>query len=250
MPANSDKTERPSRPAFEIIPIEKIDIRDAVLDRLIALITTSGLEPGDRLPSEREFVAALRVSRPTIREALRTLESMGKIEVRRNAGSFISTPTVDPISAELKAIHPINLTFLSYLVDVRAAIEDRVVILAATNPETDLSGTRDALTMAEQELTSSRHDRGSFDLRFEGALGRAAGNPLLLELQRSVHALWVEAWSKCRIAPGDQQRLHEDHVEILAAIERNDVTEARHLMANHVDRTVELWHDGRNGSKS
>jgi GntR family transcriptional regulator, transcriptional repressor for pyruvate dehydrogenase complex len=245
MSAEVETTQLPVRLPFEIIPIEKVDIRDAVLDRLTGLINTSDLKPGDRLPSERELVGALHVSRATIREALRTLESMGKIEVRRNAGSFIVDAAADPISTELKAIHPIDIRFLSYLVDVRAALEDRVVILAATDPRIDLSGAREALAMAEQELTSDRHDRGSFDLRFEAALGRAGGNPLLLELQRSIHTLWVEAWNKCQIAPGDQRRLHSEHVEILAAIEQRDVARARTLMADHVDRTVEDWHDAR-----
>jgi GntR family transcriptional regulator, transcriptional repressor for pyruvate dehydrogenase complex len=243
MASRTDPTHRAGRPAFEIVPIEKVDIREAVLDRLTRLITNSGLQPGDRLPSERELVNALHVSRATIREALRTLESMGRIEVRRNAGSFISKPGGDPISAELKARLPVDANFLSYLVDVRAAIEDRVVLLAASDPAVDLTETRAVLATAERELQSSRHDRGSFDLRFEAALCRATGNPLLLELQRAIHALWVEAWSECRIAPGDERPLHEEHIAILAATERPDVDEARALMADHVDRSVKLWHE-------
>jgi DNA-binding GntR family transcriptional regulator len=58
-------------------------------------------------------------------------------------------------------------------------------------------------------------------------------------MQRSVHQLWVEAWSECRIAPGDWRRFHAEHLEILSALERGDAGLARRLMADHVDRTIE-----------
>ena len=94
---------------------------------------SSGLKPGDRLPPERELVDKLRVSRTTVREALRVLESMGKIEIRRNE-QLVVDPVASAISTQLKAVHPMSVEFLDYLVDVRAAIEDRVLLLVARAP--------------------------------------------------------------------------------------------------------------------
>jgi GntR family transcriptional repressor for pyruvate dehydrogenase complex len=242
-----EQTTRGTRPAFEIVPIERVDVHDLVLTRLTALVTESGLKPGDRLPPERELVERLRVSRTTVREALRVLESMGKIEIRRNAGSFVVEPSANAISTQLKAAHPISVEFLGYLVDVRAAVEDRVVTVMARMPERDLTEARATLARARDEFASGGYERGSLDLRFEAALCRATGNPLLLELQRSIHELWVEAWSEFRIAPGDRWELHEDHCAILAAIESGDVVEARELMSNHVDRTLGLWNETGKG---
>ena len=85
---------------------------------------------------------------------------------------------------------------------MRAAIEDKVVELFAKREEADLSAVRAVLERSEADL-SETGEPGSLDLRFEAALAREAGNPLLAEMQRSVHQLWIEAWTECRISPGD-----------------------------------------------
>jgi hypothetical protein len=102
---------------------------------------------------------------------------------------------------QLRAVAPLDRAFLGYLIDVRAAVEDRVVALVAGRPRMDLSAVRVVLERSGASLRESG-EPGSLDLSFEAALAREAGNPLLAEMQRSVHHLWVEAWSECRIAPG------------------------------------------------
>lgn len=226
------------REPFEIVPIKRVDVYESVLAQLNALISESGMEPGDRLPPERELVERLGVSRVSVREALRALESMGKIEIRPNAGSFVVHPNGNAFAKQLKAILPVDRAFLEHLVDVRAAVEDKVVALVAERAEADLSAVSATLERSQADLNESG-ERGSLDLRFEAALAREAGNPLLAEMQRSVHQLWVEAWSECRIAPGDWYRLHAEHLAILDALEKGDGELARRLMADHVDRTVE-----------
>ncbi len=230
--------EAKERRPFEIVQIKRVDIYQSVLAQLNALITESGMKPGDRLPPERELVEKFGVSRVSVREALRALESMGKIEIRRNAGSFVLHPNGSAFASQLKATHPVDRAFLDYLVDVRAAVEDKVVELVAERADADLLAVRAVLERTEAERGESV-EQGSLDLRFEAALAREAGNPLLAEMQRSVHQLWVEAWSECRIAPGDWRRFHAEHLAILDALERGDGEAARRLMADHVDRTVE-----------
>jgi len=122
---------------------------------------------------------------------------------------------------------------------VRAAIEDKVITLVAERTDADLSDINDLLHREEAEL-DNRVEVGSLDLRFEAALAKESGNPLLQELQRSVHRLWVEAWSECGITPGDRRRLHAEHRAVYEALTRGDGDLARQLMAEHVDRTVEM----------
>ena len=229
--------ERARKP-FEIVPIKRVDVYESVLAQLNALITESGMGPGDRLPPERVLVEKLGVSRVSVREALRALESMGKIEIRPNAGSFVLHPNGNALAKGLKALLPVDHAFLGYLVDVRAAIEDKVVALVAKREDMDLSSVRAVMERSEADLSESG-EPGSMDLRFEAALAREAGNPLLSEMQRSVHQLWIEAWSECRISPGDWRRFHAEHLAIFEALENRDGELARRLMAEHVDRTIE-----------
>lgn len=226
------------REPFEIVPIERVDVYESVLAQLNALISESGMEPGERLPPERELVERLGVSRVSVREALRALESMGKIEIRPNAGSFLVHPNGNAFASQMRSVLPVDRAFLRHLVDVRAAVEDKVVALVAGRAGADLAAVREVLERAEADL-SETGEPGSMDLRFEAALAREAGNPLLTEMQRSVHHLWVEAWSECRIAPGDWRRFHEEHLGIFGSLEAGDAEKARRLMADHVDRTIE-----------
>lgn len=237
-PTGPDMTRQDARrPELPISPIPRSDIRELVLARLGAYIADSGLQPGDRLPSERALAEALQVSRPTVREALRALEVVGKIEIRKNAGRFVSNAGGDTIVRQLKTAAPVDVNSLRDLLQVRAAIEDRVVMLVAEKGDADLSEAREVLDREAEEIREGL--RSPFNLGFERALGRQAGNPLLAELQRAVHELWVAAWSECGVVPYQpDEAVHAQHSSILDALERRDVSTARERMAFHIDRIL------------
>lgn len=223
------------RPSFTIVPIPHVDVHEAVLEQLKQLVAQ--MSRGDRLPAERDLAEQFGVSRVSLRTALRSLESMGRIEIRRNAGSFVLNPQSSPITAWLKELEPINEEFLNHLVEVRASIEDRVLILAH-RAQLDYSPVVALLDTIEHGFDAADREGGSLDVRFESMLGRLSGNPLLTELQKSVHELWVDAWGTCGIAPGDPLGLLNEHRRILDALIAGDLDAARALMAVHVDRHV------------
>jgi DNA-binding FadR family transcriptional regulator len=162
---------------------------------------------------------------------------MGRIEIRRNSGSFVLDPAPNPITARLKTLVPVDSEFLNHLVEVRASIEDRVVSLVLRRA-VDLDPVADLLETIENGMDADANHTGSLDVRFEAMLGRMSGNPLLIELQKSAHELWVDAWGSCGIAPGDRMQLLREHREILDALRSGDVSLSRSLMAAHVDRQV------------
>lgn len=223
------------RPSFRIVPIPHVDVYEAVLEQLKQMV--AGMDPGDRLPAERELAERFGVSRVSLRAALRSLESMGRIDIRRNAGSFVVHPQSSPITGWLKELVPVNGDFLNHLVEVRASIEDRVLILVH-RAQPDYAPLAALLDTIEHGLDAGAEETGSLDVRFESLLGRMSGNPLLTELQKSAHELWVDAWGTCGIAPGDPVGLLAEHRRILDALTSGDIAEARSLMATHVDRHV------------
>jgi DNA-binding FadR family transcriptional regulator len=129
------------------------------------------------------------VSWVSLREALRAPESMGEIAIPRNAGSFVVNPNRSVVASRLQASHPVDRAFLDYLVDVRAAVEGKMVELVAKCADADFSVVRAALERTEVEMGESVQ-WGSLDFRFETALAREADNPLLTEMQRSGRQLW------------------------------------------------------------
>ena len=67
-------------------------VSDRIEKQVLALITAEDLKPGERLPSERDLAALLKVSRPSVREAVKSLEAQGRLHVRHGQGVFVATP--------------------------------------------------------------------------------------------------------------------------------------------------------------
>lgn len=230
------------------MPIKRVDVFRSVVAQLDAVITDSDLRPGDRLGSERELAEKLQVSRVSVREALRALESMGKIEIRRNAGSFVVDPDGTALTRLLKSFEPLDEGFIKYLVDVREAMETKVVALIALQPEADLTSIAELTEQIGNELQAAQEGKGSLDVRFEAALGREAGNPVLARFQRAVHQLWIDAAIELGVAYGDRAALHEEHVGILSALQARDGDRAVALMAQHIQQVKWIAQTHRAGN--
>lgn len=226
----------PERRSFRLLPIKQVHVYREVFAQLDQMVAS--LRPGDRLWSERELAERLAVSRVSVREALRALESMGKIEIRRNAGAFVLDPDGTlPAELLLRGMTP-DARSLQWLTDLRAAIETRVVAVLASHPYPDLSAAVEFLDRAAEELAEQDTEQGSIDLRFEAILARAASNPMLERTQKWVHQAWVRAWSEFGRAPGDRRSLHDEHRAILAALTAGDGPLAARRMEAHVDCSV------------
>jgi len=226
----------PERRSFRLLPIKQVQVYREVFAQLDSMVAS--LRPGDRLRSERELAEQLAVSRVSVREALRALESMGKVEIRRNAGAFVVDPDGTlPVEHLLGGLEP-GVESLQWLTDLRAAIETRVVQLLANHPAPDLGPAAEFLERAAAELAEQDTEQGSLDLRFEAILARAAGNPMLERTQKWVHQAWVKAWGEFGLAPGDRRTLHAEHCAILDALRDGDGVLAVHTMEAHVDCLV------------
>src|SRR3990172_1199170 len=84
-------TQAVSRKAFRAV--RKTRVSQDIIEQVRDLVTSGRLKPGDRLPSERELSQALSVSRSSVREAVRAMESLGLIEARAGEGTFVASPS-------------------------------------------------------------------------------------------------------------------------------------------------------------
>lgn len=225
----------PTREPFQLLPIRHLAVYREVLRQLDALVGT--LQPGDRLGAERELAEQLNVSRVSVREALRALESMGKVEIRRNAGTYVVDPDGSVPIEHVRGGLPVDAQYLQWVTELRSAVEEKVVELVGRSGA-DLAPVRELVQQSGAELAASAEEDSSMDLRFEALLARLANNPLLARTQRTVHRLWVAGWAEAGMSPGDRHEFHPEHVAILAALERGDTARAVELMHDHVDRPV------------
>jgi GntR family transcriptional regulator, transcriptional repressor for pyruvate dehydrogenase complex len=217
-----------------LVAIRRLDVFREVLRRIEEHIEANRLRPGDRLPSDRELAAALGVSRPLVRQALKALESLGRVTAQQGSGTYVQDASHCVAIRELIRGLTIDRALLDDLLPVRVAIE--VEVLRAAFERRDaaaLSHLRGVLDDRRRHLADAPREAG-LDLGFEAATGQVCGNEVLRRLQSLVHDLWLQAQIAAGIAPGDPSRLHREHREIFEAFERGDLSGAERALGEHL----------------
>ncbi len=154
-------------------PVETKSRDIVVLERLAALIGGTAMQPGDRLPAERELAERLGVGRSTVREALSRWAALGVVERRKGSGTFLLTK-VDPDTRHVPVAVQFEREALRRMVEVRRALELEVVGLAcerATDAELEIIAERfRALDAAHARYGASHdHDRAFHQAIYDGA---------------------------------------------------------------------------------
>jgi len=218
-------------------PIERIDLYRQVLERLETYIASSALQPGDRLPGDRELAARLGVSRPLVRQAIKVLEGLGRVTVQHGAGTFVRDGSFQVAARELLRGIPADRELLDQLEPLRAAVELLVIRSAfeRRTPE-NLALVEKALADRQSQLQHDR-EQTSLNLSFEAALGSICGNEPARRLQLMLHEMWLRTQVEVGLAPADPVTLHEEHVEIFEAFRSGDLERTIDLMSQHLDFT-------------
>ncbi|WP_433870141.1 FadR/GntR family transcriptional regulator [Saccharopolyspora sp. CA-218241] len=202
--------------------------------RILDLIRERGLRSGDPMPTEVELIDVLAVSRNSVREALRSLRTLGIIEVRHGYGTVVGEPSLHVLSPSL-VFRTVTTTSgvldeLRNLVEIRELIETGVVErLAGTVPESTL----DALDELCDTMTRSPLDPET-DRAFHRRLYAEVDNPLVGQL---IDVFWdaYHAGGAALDAPKGSETAQtlRRHRAIVAALRSGDGTAARSAMTDH-----------------
>jgi GntR family transcriptional repressor for pyruvate dehydrogenase complex len=207
---------------------------DLVTAHVRRLIERGELRPGDRLPTERELAAQLGVSRPTVRTSLRALSTMGVVQSRQGAGTFITDgpPALasEPLGL-LAALHGLNR---DGLFEARLVLEVGSSALAAERASgDDLAAMSEEVTgmfaSIGEPLTFLRHD-----VRFHRAIAAASGNPVLGVLIDMLGSLFYERRSETIQRATDLRETAEAHRRIYQAIRARNRDAAIEAMGEHL----------------
>jgi len=216
--------------------------RQAMFERVVAslreYIAANGIQPGDRLPSERELAAALEVGRSSIREAVATLRSNGMVEARHGEGLFLLRLSPEPIRVAVADSHETSLD-LPYIWETRQALETQCARLAASRAtEGDLAELDAALTLMAAEIGRGLPGLEG-DRLFHLGVARASHNPILVGLLDGVRDALDRTSSKSLGRPDQPARSLADHRAILHAIRAHEPTDAGNTMLAHLVGTTD-----------
>jgi len=207
---------------------------EIVLEQVKNLILERKYLPGDKLPPERVLSEMTGVSRPSIREAFKTLEALGIVEIKHGSGIYIREPNLDFATFPMTVMLGKGKDIVNELIEARQIVEVEIVALAAQRADDrDLEELRAFLIQRETHEEKMRlKDQFNFD--FEALIGKMVKNRILLSVQEATHTLWGIVLRKIDFKPLPVDEINEEHRRIFEAIRAKDAEGARDAMIYHL----------------
>ncbi|HVK22817.1 MAG TPA: FCD domain-containing protein [Actinokineospora sp.] len=219
------------RPSYEI-----------AAERILEYIAREGLEPGTRLPTEKDLAEAVGMTRTVTREAVKILSAVGRLSVQKGRGIFVAGPELPLWSQSFTRFLPANQQQVEELFEFRGHVEAMSTRLAAQRATPPLvKAIRDAAQRTA--AAADDHDHDGFiaaDIEFHSRIGVASGNTFLsaaLEwvqhLQQQVNRIGMAGTvgGPLKVAAGQ-------HAAIAEAIADGDEDQAVDLMSAHIVMTL------------
>ena len=208
--------------------------------RQIERLILKRLQPGDKLPSERELAETLGVSRSSIRDAIRSLELMGLVAPRQGAGTIvleISTDSlVNPLAKTLKR----KAELVGELLDFRKMLEPPLAARAAMRASTDEISEMEEILERQQRKMRVGENTVAEDTEFHYTIALASGNSVVFKVLDTLMDLLRDTRERSLQVEGRAQKSLAGHRKILSAIKRHDAEEAKAAMRRHIEDVEEI----------
>jgi len=208
--------------------------------RQIERLILKRLQPGDKLPSERELADTLGVSRSSIRDAIRSLELMGMVEARQGAGTVVleisAGSLVNPIANTLKR----KEEMIGELLDFRKMLEPPLAARAATHAsDEEISEMNEILVRQERKLRAGESTIPE-DSEFHYSIALASRNSVVLKVLDTLMDLLRDTRERSLQIEGRPQKSLAGHRRILEAIKRRNAEGAKAAMRRHIEDVEEI----------
>ena len=221
-----------------IEPIKSTRIYEAIVRQVKAMISEGRLKSGDQLPPERDLAEKFVVSRTSVREALRALESLGLIEIRPGEGTFVREVSVEALIEPLALVMLSQREAIGELFEARQLLEPSIAAFAARRATPhDIEEMARILEEQAKEVAAGRTGLAQ-DADFHSAIASAAHNRAISRLVHGIMDLLTQSREESLSTPGRPTRSHASHRRILNAIAARDEDAAREAMLDHL-RSVE-----------
>jgi GntR family transcriptional repressor for pyruvate dehydrogenase complex len=206
-----------------------------VTRRLLDYFTGDAIQPGDRLPPERQLATSMGVGRSAVREALAALELLGVVDVRPGSGTYLRGKASELLPQTLSWGMLMGAAKTRELIDVRHGLEVQAARLAAQSTDSGI------VAQLEEEFATMEVSKSDFpafvaaDMRFHQSLAAAANNSVLDDLLQSVRSL-IRVWVERALNDTDHAATTcAEHGAILDAVRAHDPDAAAAAMSVHMD---------------
>ncbi len=222
--------------SLNVTPIRREPLAAEVARRLVDYLLSGGVEPGERMPSERQLAEAFGVGRSAVREAIAALSLIGLIEVRHGDGTYLKRPDSPLLPQVVEWGLLLGEQRTIDLVEARQLIEVDIAGLAASRrTDEDLVDLARILARMEREAREGA-ETAEFvdaDVAFHLRLADMARNSALRDVLSSIQAL-LRAWIGRVIAEGYRDISYAEHIPVFDAVRDQDARAAERAMDAHM----------------
>lgn len=220
-----------------IQPLKREPLNVEIARKLLDYLLSGSLKPGQRIPSERQLMQAMGVSRSAVREANKSLSLLGLLEIRQGDGTYLRNSGYSLLPQVIDWGLLLEDPYVIDLMEARKYIEIVTAGLAAENrSEKDLEDLRAII----QTMSDSANDIERYvdaDTKFHLRLAKAAGNSVFENLLSNFRSLLLVWAKKILEAAGETETSLAMHTPILEAVEQKDSEAASQAMVAHMERS-------------
>lgn len=218
-------------------PIKSTKVYEQVIDQIKSMIKDGTLKKGDKLPSERELVEELGVSRSSIREALRVLEIVGLVECKQGEGNFIRDSFQDSLFEPLSIMFILNECRVEEIFELRKVIETETAAIAAKEiSHIELQELRELLDY--MNASEDEEERVKIDFKFHYAMAKASKNFLIVSILNTISSLmdsFIKDARKEIINNKQKEKIEKQHETIFNALKNHHPGDAAEAMRLHME---------------
>lgn len=223
----------PTAPSFGVF--ERDVLPERIAARLVSLIAERQLRPGDRLPPERDLAAAMQVSRPSLREALRALATLNIVEIRQGSGTYVASPKPEVMIERFDLVFALDDPTFAELLEARQLLEPGLAALAAQRAtEDDLAFLRGCVDRAAATLDDPEGFLKA-DLELHQAITALAQNHIVARFMDSLTRLSVASRRRTGTVARVRSQTLDDHRAIVEALSCRDAAAAAEIMRRHIE---------------
>ncbi|HKF20693.1 MAG TPA: FadR/GntR family transcriptional regulator [Candidatus Angelobacter sp.] len=225
------------KPEFEAIRKQRVHEEVA---KQIEQVILKKLNPGDKLPAERELAEMLGVSRSSIRDAIRRLEMVGLVEPRQGAGTVVREVSHEALVSPLTNVIAHKRQLVGELLDFRKMLEPPMAARAATHGSAEEIRRMEEILRRQDAKVRGGQLAVEEDSEFHYAIALASGNSVVVKVMDVVMDLLRETRSRSLQSAGRPQKSLAGHRKILSAIKRHDGVTAEAAMLQHLNEVEEM----------
>ncbi len=218
---------------------KKSALSEEIVTRLLTLIKERKLQPGDKLPPERELAATMEVSRPSLREALRALSIMNIIEIRQGGGTHVTSLDPELLVEHLEFVFALDNSTVFELLEARKVVEPGVTALAAERISNEAVKSLELMLVQSEQTLNSPELFLEFDFNLHQQITKAAQNPILRRVMTSLSCLDHASRQTVQQSLADRQMTLQEHGAIVQALKCRDSEAAQLAMFRHLNREIQ-----------